>query len=247
MIKLMRPYLVVIAVCLLTVGVSIQLMRMQDLKWGGMFADPSDIGGYPIHTGLFTYIGVLALTIAAAVLAFSALRMAPVARDEVIARRVLVVAALLSALLAIDDLWQFHERVLRHAFGIHEALVYAVFAVIGLVILLIAGRRSLSAQFTGFWIAAGLLVVSLIADLLEDKANPSAIQLLAEEVTKLCGLTVWMLFWWRFAATALDRNIGRVARTTPAIATSPVRCGPSPGDCTAQTTGPAITSTTTAA
>lgn len=201
-----RPYLFVVAVCVMFAALTVQLMRMQDLNWGHVFADPAEVGRYPVYTGLFTYLGILALAITAAVLAFAARRLAPLERDEVTERHLLGLAALLSTLLAIDDLFQFHEYILRSAFGIHEALVYAVFAVIGLVILLVAGRRCVTAEFTGFWIAAVLLVVSLFADLLEDRANPSAIQLLVEEVSKFCGLTVWLVFWWRFAGSALDRN-----------------------------------------
>lgn len=204
--KQARTFISVIAACVIFAALTIQLFRMRGLGWGELFSDPAEIGRYPVSTGLFTYLGVLSMAMTAAVLVFSALRLTEHVRDDLTNRRILFVAALLSALLTIDDLFQFHERILRSTFGIHETLVYAVYAVIGLGILLMAGRRCFSAEFTGLWIAAGLLVFSVVADVMEDKKNPSAIQLLAEEVSKFCGLTVWLVFWWKFSGAALDRT-----------------------------------------
>ena len=56
---------------------------------------------------------------------------------------------MLSALLAIDDLFLLHERALRESLGLNELSVFAVYGAIGIAILWRLGPEVIGRRFAG--------------------------------------------------------------------------------------------------
>ena len=91
--------------------------------------DPSQIMDYPSYIGMLSNWGVLLWMTTATICIFSAILLkkhhAPVADTRFIA-----VSGALSLLLAVDDLYLFHDQVLPHLFHVRERIFYVVDVVI---------------------------------------------------------------------------------------------------------------------
>ena len=162
--------------------------------WGGvhiavLVRDPAAHFGFPPYAGLISHAGIALLTATAACALMAALLGAP-------HRRALLAAGMLSAVLAVDDLFLLHEIAPR----LIEAGIFAVYGALALVIALLLRRERAGMPLTGLKVAVAFLGVSVVADVFK-VYGPFAYWL--EDFSKLSGFGAWAAFWIGLAAKGL--------------------------------------------
>jgi hypothetical protein len=180
----------------------VSVFVLNDLKWGVILNDPAAQFDLPAYAGLFTYASVIALVVAAAICLFA--RATGRLRDDEAV--VLGLAGILSALLALDDLFLLHERFLRESLGLSELFVFAVYGAIGAAILWRLGPEVIGRRFAGLWLAACFLALMTLADKVEKTLGTPAWLYLTEETAKFCGFILWAAFWIAYSRVALRRG-----------------------------------------
>jgi hypothetical protein len=163
-----------------------------------LFSDPAGMTGLPPYAGLFSFAGILAWWSAATACVLVA-SVAPRSRHSAM----LACAGMLSAMLALDDLFMIHERVAPW-FGVPENLVMGGYAVAGAAYLY--GFRDLHRRLD--WplllAALGLLGFSVGFDVVSGYSVPG---LVIEEGTKFAGVVAWSAYHLLAARICLRRAL----------------------------------------
>jgi hypothetical protein len=185
------PYLLLVATSAVVLGGAVAQDRVPPVA---LFADPLaaaasvEVCCKP-YLGAVSAAGVLLWAASAAVCAFTALVLACSGR---VGRAGLPLAAgTLTGLLAVDDLWMVHERLLP-AQGVPEQAVLAFIVGCGALYLLAFRRRLLSFRWPMLAVACGAFAVSIGADALS--SLPPSLHVLTEDGSKFVGIVAWFLF-----------------------------------------------------
>ena len=161
-----------------------------------LLGDPASQFGFPVYGGVISKFSVSVLTLSAAITGFAAI-------FGTRKRPRFAAAALLSAILAVDDQYMLHEYVGPKIIGVPEVAFFAFYAVVGLAIAWSIGRRLLLLRHAMLLLAGLGLALSIAIDLL---LPMSAYTVLAEELAKLGGLVVWLFYWAVAAARMMSSN-----------------------------------------
>jgi hypothetical protein len=138
------------------------------------------------YVGSFSNLGCVIWFSAAAILSFAA-SLKPVNRGA------LVLAALLTWAMGLDDMFMLHDRVYPKLY-LNETLVSALyFGVIGVIVLRYF-RQLARSTLAGIAIAVGFWVLSAAFDLFFNNIGQ-----LAEDGSKFIGIAVWAAAWIRQA------------------------------------------------
>ena len=174
---------------LLTVAIALLLLP-SDLPASFLTRDPASIAGKPAFFGLFSNIGVLLWCSTAAICLFSAAILKSTAKHRK-ASILFFACGCFTALLMLDDLFLFHERLYpRFLFG--ETVAYSLYAVI-LVFMLLRFRSLIAnTDFILLSLALALLGLSVTLDILLE-ADPY----LLEAGSKFLGIASWFAYWTR--------------------------------------------------
>jgi hypothetical protein len=193
----------IIAAVLGTVGCAVALFHVTGRDWWVLLRDPAAAFEFAPYAGLFSHLGVLAMTVSGAISVFAALVLPCSGREK----QVLLSAGLLSLWLAVDDLFMLHEALLPRLIGLPEAMTLGVYVALGLGLLGLIGPVVLTRRYLGLWASGGFLAAMLATDLTFEVATSAS--LLIEEAAKVCGFMLWAAFWIAEARTALCGEIGR--------------------------------------
>ena len=160
-------------------------------------------GALPVEAGWLSYAGALGWWTGAAVPVFAGLLLAPGP-----ARRALVCGGLLSAGLAVDDLYLVHDLVVPERTPLPEAAVLLAWSVLVTGWALVHRTHIASTGHARLLGAAALLfVVSLAVDqLTAGRETPTSI--IAEDAAKLAGITAWATFHVLWARAQVQRGMG---------------------------------------
>jgi hypothetical protein len=190
---------------------SFQLILIYALKLQGywsanLYRDPISIGNLPLHSGLISNFGCMLMTAAAscALLTYAVLDV-----DARRQKRFLLWGGLLSALLAVDDLFLLHEGFLGRI-GVPEAITLLIYG--ALVLLWLTHFRSslfLNHPRPIFLLFLALLGLGTSAtiDVLLEPIIPSIGPM--EEIPKQMGLFFWLLFFFLTCRDTIRRAIER--------------------------------------
>jgi hypothetical protein len=144
------------------------------------------------YVGSFSNLGGLVWFGAAAILSFSA-GLKPLDRGA------LILAALVTWAMGVDDVFMLHDTVLPKLY-LNETLVSVLyFGVIGLIVLRYY-RQLARATLVGMAIAVGCWVLSVVFDHYLNNIGQ-----LAEDGTKFIGLVIWAAAWIRQAHSDITR------------------------------------------
>jgi hypothetical protein len=179
------------------------------LRWEGVPArqlllDPVAYGGYPWYQGLVSNLGVLGWTTSTVAAAFGAW-LAHLGRRGG-ATHLLAGGAVLSALLALDDLFQLHI-VIGRAVGMPKPVIYlaGVAIVAGW-----AGRNSAELARTPLSLLAAAIGALTFSVLIDSAGWATTGALVAEDAAKFLGILAWALYFTETAAA-----VGRSLSTAP--------------------------------
>jgi hypothetical protein len=194
------------AVCLLlpllVLAVTAAASAELDIPFGSFSRDPAANEAFHPLVGALSHLGVLAWYSAAVccLQAWAVLRRRPSRRPEEGA--MFLAAGLLAALLATDDLFMFHDRLLPWA-GISEKLVMLTYAGLLLAVLLRFRRLFLTRNPLLFAVALGFFALSVLVDLtLSSRLNPHWHHLF-EDGPKFVGQVGWLGYFWQQTTRAL--------------------------------------------
>lgn len=191
-------------------GLLAALTTQHTIPYEELMLDPTFYGHLPWYAGLVSNLGVLGWT-ASTVVAGAGAWMAA-AGDRPGARQYLGGAALFSALLLLDDLFQLHV-VVTHQLGLSKAPFYGLYLLMGSW-WLAANWREAGRTRWPLLAAAGL---ALSASMAIDQGVPaSPLALLAEDSSKFLGIVAWCLY---FCLTAADisRSVLASSRLAPSL------------------------------
>jgi hypothetical protein len=183
--------------CTVAVVSCVTLFYLTGNDWWILLRDPAASYDFVPWAGVFSHLGVLALTITGAILVFAAVVWQHPARE----RPIMIYAGLMSLWLALDDLFMLHEGVFPRVTGAPEIVLLGTYVVLALGLMRMTGPQLFTMAFLGFWVATAFLAVMVISDQSSDLA--SSISLLVEDGSKLCGYVVWSAFWIAYAARAV--------------------------------------------
>ncbi len=167
--------------------------QSQGIKRAVLLYDPAAEFGIPPYAGFFSYLGILALT--AAAICLFALPFTTGRR-----RSALRLAGLISALLAADDFFMFHDWLLTDFLGIPEMVPFMLYGVLVLILLASMGGEVLAPGTALLWLCLAFMSLSVVLDVTGFGGGWKG---LAEEMTKLCGFFVWAMFWAGYARSGI--------------------------------------------
>lgn len=151
-------------------------------EWQVYFRDPAAVYDFSPLAGFVSHLGVFLLVVSGVIGIFASLH----ARRD---RRLLLFVGSFSILLATDDFFMLHEEVFPRALGVAESYTYAVYALIGVLILALNARTLLGLRHIGLYASLALLTMSIVFDFIEGSSNT------AEDSFKFLGFLMWCCYW----------------------------------------------------
>jgi hypothetical protein len=193
--------ILIVAVVLLSVVLFIHVWK--EIPIGNLTRDPTSIVGVPLYTGFLSQIGIFFWSASAAVCLFS-VKVLSTQPDSLKFKHFLLVSALLTLLLGLDDVFLLHDEILPR-FGIPEKIVYVSY--VGLVLLYLVRFHTviLETEYILLVMAVFFFGVSVALDWFE----PSALgqyMFLFEDGAKLVGLLSWLSYYFRVGAFAVQQG-----------------------------------------
>ncbi len=182
-----RLILGLILLPVLAVGGAVALFGATGRDWWVLLRDPATAFDFAPYAGLFSHLGVLAMTAAGAILVFASALLPRAART------VPVYAGVFTLWLALDDLFMLHESLIPRLIGLPEPLVLGLYVVVAFGLMRLIGPSILSRRYLGFWLAAGFLALMVATDMLVKVATSPSF--LVEETAKIVGFVLWSAFW----------------------------------------------------
>jgi hypothetical protein len=202
---IMLPVLSLLAVA---VGVSVYF----DIPFWRMSADVAAMADVHPLSGFLSTLGGLLWWTSASIWLFTAF-IHRTSRDAPTFRFALA-SGMLSAYLALDDMFLFHEELAWTVFGVSEALVFAVLVVTVASYVVVFRRTILRQDATLLAIALTFFAYSMLVDTLDtswaDMIGRGSYY--AEEGAKLLGIASWCAFC---VARCRSSVLGLVAAETP--------------------------------
>lgn len=164
-------------------------------RW--LFLDPLtaiELSGECCHVyyGLASNLGIMLWTATSAVCLFAVLALHRKSDFVSTHRKAFaLIAGLFTGWLALDDAFLVHEKVFP-AFGIPQAAVLLVYAILGLLYALYARRIAFQVDYVLFFLAGGFLASSMMIDHFHHGLTSDAIFL--EDGAKFIGICCWAGF-----------------------------------------------------
>ncbi len=194
----------ILAVSAILIGVVLLLHFWKGIPIGRLTKDPTAFGGLSVYTGFLSQIGIFFWSASATVCFFSATVLSRRAdRHEL--KRFLLISALLTLLLGLDDVFLLHEEVLPH-FGIPEKLVFGSYAGLFLFYLFRFYPLILETEYVLMAIALFFFGVSIILDLWRP---PGINRFLFEDGAKLIGVVSWLAYFFRVGEYSVNHSAAR--------------------------------------
>jgi hypothetical protein len=163
--------------------------------------DPLAVAKEPFYVGALSNLGVLVWWTVAVACLLAAIVLRHERRDLA---QPLAAAGVLSAVLALDDLFMGHDVILPDKLGVPEPVTYAAYAVIGVAFLWIFRAFLRRTPLLLLGVAALFFAASTGIDLGTEGDEEERLAAI-EDVLKLFGIVTWGVYWLRLAGGALVR------------------------------------------
>jgi drug/metabolite transporter (DMT)-like permease len=130
-------------------------------------------------------------------------------------KRFLVYGTVLTAVLALDDIFLFHEEVAPIYLHLDELIIFGVYIIVGVGFVLLNWREILSSEYALLLLALALFATSIALDAIPKEALPpryfwEQLELFLEDALKFAGIATWLLYFARYAIQrieGLQRNL----------------------------------------
>lgn len=222
-IRFFSPLLYVIFGVAVSMLVGIGLLRVfLGVDIGELTRDPIHKTGLHPFVGFVSNLGVILWGFTAAVCFFSSfvLRRSGSSREGV---RFYLYAGLITTWLMLDDLFLFHDVILREYVGIREYISYPLYVALVALFFYVYRHRVLRTEYVILLLSIGFFIVSLTMDLaIDNELVPG--NYLFEDGFKFLGIVAWLVYFTRsgFADVMAMAAGGRKSRMKDGVCS---RCG----------------------
>ena len=175
---------------------------MTGADYGELTRDPTALGQLPAYYGFLSQIGIFFWSASAAVCLFCLFILSERKSDENL-KRFLLVSALLTSVLGLDDVFTLHESVFP-GLGIPQNLVLASYVAFAIIYLVRFYSIILETEYVLLAMALLFFAVSVGLDVWEPRGIDRYI---FEDGAKLVGQVSWLAYFFRAGNYAI-RPIG---------------------------------------
>ncbi|MFV0526748.1 MAG: hypothetical protein ACK5RL_19870 [Acidimicrobiales bacterium] len=165
------------------------LARQGAIPHEQLLLDANAYGDIPWYTGMVSNLGVLGWTVGAVMAAFCWWTARIGGRAG--AARMMSGGALLTTVLTLDDLFQFHA-VAAHQFDVPKQAVVAVY---GLLLLAWATENRSELARSPWPLLLAALAAFAVSNLVDKVGGPSSTWLVVEDAAKFLGILAWAAFF----------------------------------------------------
>ena len=187
-------------------GASI-LWQWQGIPVGDLTRDPSNSLHYPPYIGSVSSFGIMLWTVTASLCIFTGV----VSRSALSVRfgtsAFFLSSGMLTALLMLDDLFLFHEKVFPVLMHIPEYVTLSSYVLLVGGYLVVFRREILRTDFSVLLVAGGLLAAAMVADTFPNRAADTSIQFLIEDGLKFLGIATWFTYYCRLCLEEMLRLV----------------------------------------
>lgn len=176
-----------------------------DITLSYLTRDIAAIAGLPFYAGLASQVGALFWAAGLAICIFTFLLLGKQYQDFKPARRFLLHAAILTAALLFDDVFQFHEEIGEDYLGISEKIVVLGYGLLGIIFLTANLNEIFSSEYLILGLGLFLFGMSIFMDAVDlddlwliGPIFDSQLQIFAEDGVKLAGIVTWLVFFARY-------------------------------------------------
>jgi hypothetical protein len=168
--------------------------------------DVAAIANLPFYAGLMSQMGGLMWAASLAICIFASITLGRQNQSSKASRQLLLHASILTAVLLVDDMFQFHEEIGEDYLGISEKLSVLVLVSLGLFFLFANLREIFTSEYLILGLALSFLGLSVFldaADLEEFGAIgrffSNQLQTFAEDGLKFAGILTWLVYFARYS------------------------------------------------
>ena len=165
--------------------------------------DISALGGLPFYAGLVSQIGGLFWSAALAICLFTYILLRR--QDSKSSRQFLLHAALLTAVLMLDDFFLFHEDIGPDYLHIGEKAIVLFYLLLCIGFLLFNIREIMSSEFVILGAALALFGMSIFIDGVDldeidlyDRLINDQLEIFLEDGLKFVGVATWLAYFARY-------------------------------------------------
>ena len=161
--------------------------------------DPTAIMNAPFYIGAFSNIGIMLWSGAAVLCFFTAFS---ISRQRHLKEefKFLIVSALITLMLAVDDMFLVHEEVFPYYFNLNANAVIITYINIFIIYIILFRARILQSEFIALGLAFFCLGLSTVIDLLP---LPIEKDTFLEDAIKLFGVVSWFIYFYRYSRQVL--------------------------------------------
>ncbi|RJQ48052.1 MAG: hypothetical protein C4534_00245 [Gaiellales bacterium] len=187
---------------------------------GELTRDPIHKTGLHPFVGFLSNAGVLLWAFAAAICLFCAFVLR---RTDGDASGFYLAAGLITAWMMLDDLFLFHDVILREYLGVAELVTYPLYFAAVAAFFYVFRRRVLDSEYVILILTAMFFLATMLLDLLVDNQLIPG-EYLFEDGFKFLGIVGWLTYFGRtgFSDVLAAASAGRRARMRDGVC---ARCG----------------------
>lgn len=174
--------------------------------------DIAAIARLPFYAGAVSQIGGLLWAASLAICIFTLLAMQKHGQSSAATRRWLIQAAILTAILMFDDVFQFHEAISEEYLGLSQRLVVVSYVLVALIFVVISFNEIISSEYLILGLALFLFGLSVFLDSADFENFGAVGRLLndqlhtfVEDGFKFAGVVTWLVYFARYGYQKLTR------------------------------------------
>jgi hypothetical protein len=193
--------------------------QLTGIPYGHMTRDPAQAMGFPIYVGYISQLGIFfwAATSAVCLLCLWALRGRPETLEY---RRFFLAGALLTLVLALDDVFLIHDEVFPKMLGIPDWVLFLVLTGLTGLLVIQSFKLILRTDFLLLIVAFSFFALSIGLDLIQP---PHFDPYIVEDGAKLVGILSWMVYFFRTGLQSLRPYVDRAPRIDGNVTTLQAR------------------------
>jgi hypothetical protein len=196
-----------IALLFLLVGVLSRVTTNVSLAF--LLRDVTATAKLPFFTGFVSQLGLMLWSGSLTICLFALVMLQRQQGDFSASKRFLVHAAVLTTVLALDDIFLFHEEVAPIYLHLDELIIFGVYMIVGIGFVLFNWREILASEYALLILALALFATSIALDVIPNEVLPpryfwEQLELFLEDAFKFAGIATWLLYFTRYAIQQIE-------------------------------------------
>jgi hypothetical protein len=196
-----------IALLFLLVGVLSRVTTNVSLAF--LLRDVTATAKLPFFTGFVSQFGLMLWSASLTICLFALVMLHRQQGDFSASKHFLVYGTVLTTVLALDDIFLFHEEVAPIYLHLDELIIFGVYIIVGVGFVLFNWREILSSEYALLILALALFATSIALDAIPKEALPpryfwEQLELFLEDALKFAGIATWLLYFARYAIQRIE-------------------------------------------